>query len=178
LATLRELGFLMLDQTAIASSGVTGLGDLIACLHICDTVRQPLLPRAGIVVRTEFTTPFPPVLGHTGQPHQVFMNLVKNAAEAMEAVSDRSRVLSVKSEFHDADGVVVSVEDTGTGIDPKHIGRLFDSFFTTKPEGMGMGLSVCRSIIEAHGGRLSASKGAVHGSIFSVKLPASRPAAK
>lgn len=124
------------------------------------------------------TTPLPPVLGHTGQLHQVFLNLVKNAAEAMELVSDRARVLRVKSEFDHADGVVVSVEDTGTGIDPKHIDRIFNSFFTTKREGMGMGLSVCRSIIEAHGGRLWASNGAIHGSIFSVKLPAFRAGAK
>jgi signal transduction histidine kinase len=136
------------------------------------------LQRQGVDVQTGLTTPLPPLLGHTGQLHQVFMNLVKNAAEAMESVSDRARILSVKSEFREADGVVVSVEDTGTGIDPKHIDHIFDSFFTTKPEGMGMGLSVCRSIIEAHGGRLSASNGAVHGSIFSVKFPASRPGAK
>jgi len=88
----------------------------------------------------------------------------------MAAVSDRPRVLRVRSERHDT-GIFVSVEDTGTGIDPKDMGRLFETFFTTKPEGMGMGLSICRSIIESHGGRIEVSPAEPCGSVFRVFLP-------
>ena len=112
--------------------------------------------------------------GHTGQLQQVILNLVRNAADAMESVSGRARVLRVQSTVHDQDDVLVSVEDSGTGIDPKDIEHIFDSFFTTKSQGMGMGLSICRSIIEAHGGRLWASSGLDHGAVFNVQLPAVR----
>jgi signal transduction histidine kinase len=115
------------------------------------------------------------VRGHYGQLQQVILNLVRNAVDAMESVSDRPRVLSVKSAVQDPDGVLVAVEDSGEGIDPKDIDRIFDSFFTTKPQGMGMGLSICRSIIEDHRGRLWASSGVDHGSVFNVQLPAFRP---
>jgi two-component system sensor kinase FixL len=94
------------------------------------------------------------------------------------SVTCRARILTVKSTVYDPDGVLVSVEDSGTGIDPKHIDRIFDSFFTTKSEGLGMGLSICRSIIEAHDGRLWASSGLDHGSVFNVQLPAFRPEVK
>ena len=77
----------------------------------------------------------------------------------------------MKSEIRDGDRVVVAIEDSGTGIDPEKLDRLFDTFFTTKPHGMGMGLSICRSIIEAHNGRLWASAGARYGSVFSFELP-------
>jgi signal transduction histidine kinase len=92
----------------------------------------------------------------------------------MDSVSGRARVLRVQSTVHDHDDVLVSVEDSGTGVDPKDIDRIFDSFFTTKSQGMGMGLSICRSIIEAHGGRLWASPGLDNGAVFNVQLPAVR----
>jgi signal transduction histidine kinase len=79
----------------------------------------------------------------------------------------------VKSAIHDPDGVLVSVEDAGTGIDPKDIDRIFESFFTTKAEGMGMGLSICRSIIEAHDGRLWATANVGRGAVFNILLPTS-----
>ena len=87
----------------------------------------------------------------------------------------RARVLTVKSTIHDPDKVLMSVEDSGTGIDPKDINKIFESFFTTKSQGMGMGLSICRSIIEAHDGRLWATAGIDHGSVFYVQLPAFSP---
>jgi signal transduction histidine kinase len=110
-----------------------------------------------------------------GQLQQVILNLIRNAADAMNSVSDRPRVLSVKSIIHDPDSVLVTVEDSGTGIDPKDIDRIFDSFFTTKAQGMGMGLSICRSIIEAHGGRLWACAGDDRGALLNIQLPAIYP---
>jgi signal transduction histidine kinase len=104
---------------------------------------------------------------------QVFMNLIRNAVEAMGSVADRERLLVVRAEFHDAGTVVITVSDSGMGIEPNNMERIFEPFYTTKPDGMGMGLSICRSIVEAHGGRLWASPGPAHGSVFHVALPSS-----
>jgi signal transduction histidine kinase len=90
----------------------------------------------------------------------------------MDGVTDRARLLKVKSEVHEPDGVLVSIEDSGTGIAPKQLDRIFDAFFTTKAEGTGMGLAICRSIIEAHNGRLWASPRHPNGSVFQFMLPA------
>jgi signal transduction histidine kinase len=136
------------------------------------------LEAKGIVVQTGLTRPLPLVLGHGGQLQQVILNLVRNAAEAMDGVSGRPRMLRVESAIYDSDNVLVAVEDSGTGIDPNDLDRIFDSFFTTKSQGMGMGLSICRSIIESHGGRLSASTVVHRGSVFSMKLPACKPGAE
>jgi signal transduction histidine kinase len=136
------------------------------------------LEAKGIAVQTGLTKPLPPVLGHGGQLQQVILNLVRNAAEAMEGMSGRTRMLRVESAIYDSENVMVAVEDSGTGIDPADIDHIFDSFFTTKSQGMGMGLSICRSIIESHGGRLSAASVVDRGSVFSVKLPAYRPGAE
>jgi signal transduction histidine kinase len=94
-----------------------------------------------------------------------------NAVDAMNTVVNRPRVLQVKTEVHESGYLLITVEDTGIGIDPKNLNCIFDPFFTTKPHGMGMGLSICRSIIENLGGRLSVSAGQPHGSIFHVFLP-------
>ena len=133
------------------------------------------LEKKGIVIQTELTKSLPLVMGHGSQLQQVILNLVGNAAEAMESVSNRPRVLLVRTATHDPDGVLVSIEDSGTGVDPANIDRIFDAFFTTKSEGMGMGLAICRSIIEAHDGRLWASSGVDHGSVFNILLPAIGP---
>ena len=136
---------------------------------------QGELETQGILVQSGLTRPLPLVLGHSGQLQQVILNLVRNAADAMHAVSGRARVLRVKTAIHNPDGVLLSVEDSGTGIAPEDIDRIFELFFTTKSQGMGMGLSICRSIIEAHDGRLWASSGVDHGSVFNIVLPAARP---
>jgi signal transduction histidine kinase len=115
------------------------------------------------------------VIGHAGQLQQVISNLVRNAAEAMASMPRHARLLRVKTAIENPDGVLVSIEDTGMGIDPKNIDRIFDAFFTTKSEGMGVGLAICRSLIEAHGGRLWASSDVDHGSVFNILLPASDP---
>jgi signal transduction histidine kinase len=97
-----------------------------------------------------------------------------NGIEAMAAVTDRSRELLIRSHPHEDAQVRVAVQDTGVGIDPNDLDQLFGAFFTTKPGGMGMGLSICRSIVEAHGGRLWATANAGYGATFHFALPAIR----
>ena len=129
------------------------------------------LEGAGIAIHLGLAPQLPPVQGQYGQLQQVILNLVTNAADAMRFVDDRARVLTIKSESLDRDGIAITIEDSGTGIDPKHMDVIFNAFFTTKSHGMGIGLAICRSIIEGHGGRLSASLGTPHGSVFRVDLP-------
>jgi C4-dicarboxylate-specific signal transduction histidine kinase len=133
--------------------------------------REMLSHRA--LLRLELATELPPVLADRIQLQQVILNLVMNGLEAMAPIIDRPRELKIRSR-READQVLVAVEDSGVGIDPEHIDRLFNAFFTTKPSGMGMGLSICRSIIEAHGGTLWASRNAGVGATFAFTLPADR----
>ncbi len=105
------------------------------------------------------------------QLQQVIINLVMNGMEAMAPVTDRPRELKILSQ-REGDAVLVAVRDSGVGIDPEHVDRLFNAFFTTKPGGMGMGLSICRSIIEAHGGKLWAFRNVGAGATFQFTLPA------
>jgi signal transduction histidine kinase len=124
-----------------------------------------------ILVRTELVEKPPQALGDRLHLQQVILNLIMNAVEAMESVTTRARVLKVTSELQEPDNMLITVQDTGIGIDPKDMDRIFDALFTTKSSGMGMGLSICRTIIEAHGGRLWASAAIPHGSIFRLVLP-------
>jgi signal transduction histidine kinase len=110
-------------------------------------------------------------MGNRVQLQQVILNLVMNAIEAMSTVTDGERTLRVRSDVHQPGDLTVTIEDSGTGIDPASAERIFEPFFTTKSEGMGMGLSICRSIIEAHGGTLSAAPGQPRGSVFRFTLP-------
>jgi signal transduction histidine kinase len=137
------------------------------------TLVQGAIKKQQVSIRTELLQDLPHVVADRTQLQQVFMNLIMNAVEAMSPVTNRERLLSIKSDVHGPGTVRIMVEDSGTGIDPNNTERIFDAFFTTKADGMGMGLSMCRSIIEAHGGRLWASPGASHGSIFHVVLPSS-----
>jgi signal transduction histidine kinase len=105
------------------------------------------------------------------QLQQVILNLVMNAVESMRAVSDRARVLRVRTEEQPLDSIVVLVQDSGVGLDPEHMSLMFEPFYTTKVEGVGMGLAISRSIIEAHGGRRWAVANDGPGSTFCFTLP-------
>ena len=134
---------------------------------------QPEVLSHRAVLRLELASELPLVLADRIQLQQVIINLVMNGMEAMAPVTDRPRELKILSQ-READQVLVAVQDSGVGIDPEHVDRLFNSFFTTKLSGMGMGLSICRSIIEAHGGKLWASCNAGAGATFQFTLSANR----
>jgi len=129
------------------------------------------LQKDQISVQEELGSELPPVLADRVQLQQVVANLVENAIEAMVTITDRARTLSVKSLVREPDGVLIVVGDSGPGIDPENADRIFHPFFTTKSEGTGMGLSICRSIIESHDGRLSLHDTSSRGSVFEIFLP-------
>jgi PAS domain S-box-containing protein len=146
-------------------------------LSLNDVIRDVLallggeLQRKHVVVRTHLAADLPPIPGDRVQLEQVILNLVMNAIEAMAGVTDRLRALVVRSEPVEAEAVRVSVEDSGIGLDPDDKERMFETFFTTKPDGMGMGLSISTSVIEAHGGRLWAAPAPRHGAVLYFTLP-------
>ncbi|NUR13622.1 MAG: PAS domain S-box protein [Bradyrhizobium sp.] len=127
-----------------------------------------------VSVRMELSSALPNIFGDRIQLQQVLINLIKNGIEAMESVNDRSRELAIRSAASGDGTMQVSVSDCGVGISEQAIDRLFMPFFTTKSSGMGMGLSICRSIIEAHGGRLSAVPNQERGATFQITLPLHR----
>jgi PAS domain S-box-containing protein len=126
-----------------------------------------------VVLRNEMREGLPEVMASRVQLQQVILNLIMNAVEAMSSVTGRERCLRISPCFDQPATVTVIVEDTGTGIDPADFDRIFDPFFTTKAHGMGLGLSICRSIVEAHNGKLSASPRSPFGSAFHLNLPIS-----
>ena len=150
----------------------------LARLDINDAIQEVLAltrserQRHAVVLHTDLFSGDRPVFADRVQLQQVMLNLIMNGIEAMSAVTDRPRVLTISSEPTERAGVLVAVEDTGMGLDPTTADRIFDPFFTTKPDGMGIGLSICRSIIEAHAGRLWASPRAPHGTTFRFTVPA------
>jgi C4-dicarboxylate-specific signal transduction histidine kinase len=154
-------------------------GQAKAMQDVNELIREALtLVRAEVEnqrvsICTELSAELPQVSANQVQLRQVMVNLIMNAIDAMSAVTNRARVLRIKTEERKLDGVLITVEDSGVGIDPQNLDRIFDTFFTTKPQGMGMGLSICRSIIESHDGRLSVAAAQPHGSIFHVSLPTS-----
>jgi signal transduction histidine kinase len=125
----------------------------------------------GNIIRHEFAENLPSVGGDRVQLQQVILNLLRNASDAMRDVDDRPRQLLIKTECDDMKNVRVTVQDSGVGFAPNAADRLFESFYTTKEEGMGIGLSVGRSIIEAHRGRLWASANDGPGSSFAFSIP-------
>jgi signal transduction histidine kinase len=124
-----------------------------------------------VSLRTEFAPALLTILGDRVQLQQVIINLVMNGIEAMQSVTVRPRELVIRSRQDEAQEVLVSVTDCGVGISAENAERLFNPFFTTKSSGMGMGLSICRSIMEAHGGRLWATANVPHGATFQFTLP-------
>jgi signal transduction histidine kinase len=145
-------------------------------LDVNELIREALvveggdLQKHGILVRAEPNEQLPEVRGNRVQLQQVLLNLITNAIDAM-AAKDEPRVLCVKSEAYEGDGVVISVADTGAGIGSQDIDRIFNPLFTTKSDGMGMGLSICRAIIEAHDGRLWVAPNTPQGAVFRFTLP-------
>jgi PAS domain S-box-containing protein len=123
-----------------------------------------------IVLETTLDSTLPHVTGDRVQLQQVLLNLIVNAVEAMSAVNDRPRELTIVT-AQGTDGVVVEVRDSGIGLDPDRAERVFEAFYTTKTEGIGIGLSISRSIVEAHGGRLWAAPNQPHGAVFRFSLP-------
>ena len=123
-----------------------------------------------IVLRTDLATRLPPVLGDRVQLQQVMLNLIMNGIDAMSSVQDRPRELVIRTQEGEDDEVVVTLQDSGTGLDPKITEQMFDAFYTTKSEGMGMGLSISRSIVQDHGGRLWATTNEGPGAIFQFTL--------
>jgi len=125
----------------------------------------------GVMTRTELAPDLPLVLGHGGQLQEVLLNLCRNAIDAMDLVADGARVLRVRTECDGRDSVVVSVRDSGPGIDPEKLDGIFEAFVTTKPQGMGLGLAICNMIIARHGGRISATSEKGGGALFQFTLP-------
>src|SRR5467141_62419 len=126
----------------------------------------------GVSVRTQLAEGLPRVQGDRVQLQQVMLNLIVNAIQSMSGVEDGNRELHISTESIEPEGVCVAVRDTGHGLRPESLSRLFEPFYTTKPDGMGMGLSICRSIIEAHGGRLWAIPCEPQGALFQFTIPA------
>lgn len=122
-------------------------------------------------VVTDLAADLPMMWANKSQLQQVMLNVITNAVDAMRPITDRVRVLKVSSRFVSGQSVLIDVADSGTGIEAGKVDGLFDAFFTTKPHGTGMGLAICRSIIEAHGGRLSAAPNEPHGAVFRFTLP-------
>jgi PAS domain S-box-containing protein len=147
-------------------------------LDVNDVVKEtiPLVQRElishQVLLGMKLTPALPMILGDRVQLQQVIINLVMNGIEAMQSVTDRPRELELRSGLDETE-VLVSVIDCGNGIPAENAARLFDAFFTTKPSGMGMGLSICRSIVEAHGGRLWVTANVPHGATFQFTLPVS-----
>jgi signal transduction histidine kinase len=127
-----------------------------------------------VSLRLDLASSLPAVFGDRVQLQQVILNLLINGIQAMAMVHDRPRDLLIRSRQHDVEQVLIEVRDSGIGISPEHAGQLFNAFFTTKADGMGMGLSICRSIIEAHGGRIWASHNDGPGTTLHFSLPAPR----
>ncbi|MBV9746985.1 MAG: PAS domain S-box protein, partial [Acidobacteriia bacterium] len=142
-----------------------------------ETIREVLAlvadqaKKNSVTIRTQFADDLAPVLGDRVQLQQVVLNLVMNGIEAMSDIKERARELVITTENIDAEQVVVKVADTGTGLDPNTAERIFDPFYTTKSGGMGMGLSICRSIIKTHGGRLWVTAHDGPGASFHITLP-------
>ena len=137
------------------------------------------MERHAIVSELDLATDLEDIQGVRVQIQQVLLNLVVNAIEATaDAEVQPPRQIRIRSTRQSDGQLVVRVEDSGTGLDPTSVEKVFEAFYTTKAEGLGLGLSICRSIIEAHGGRLWAAANSPRGSVFSFSLPAPKPAAR
>jgi signal transduction histidine kinase len=132
------------------------------------------LRRNRTSLQTQLADGLPLVFGDRIQLQQVMLNLILNAVEAMSGSSETPRELLIRTEQDGPDSVLVAVQDSGSGLQPESLDRLFEAFYTTKPSGMGIGLSICRSIIEAHSGRVWATRNLTRGAAFQFTLPRQR----
>lgn len=145
--------------------------DLAGVVHDTVALVHADLDAAKIAIKLDLAPSLPQVLARRGELQQVLLNLITNAADAMRSIDGRNRVLTLSCGSIE-DAIALAVADSGAGIPSENTDRIFETFFTTKPNGMGMGLAICRSIIESHGGTLSFSPGVPHGSVFRIVLPA------
>jgi signal transduction histidine kinase len=125
----------------------------------------------NITTRIELMPELPVIMGHKGQLQEVLINLIHNAIEAMDAIRDGDRTLQVKTARQGDDAILLAVEDSGPGVDPKKAESIFDAFVSMKPQGMGLGLAICRMIIGRHDGQISAYPAQPQGTVFRVVLP-------
>jgi signal transduction histidine kinase len=144
--------------------------DLNAAIDQVMVLARSLIIGNGVSVQTRLADGLFPVQGDRVQVQQVILNLIRNAVEAMDSIEAGARDLLISTEQNHT-GVLVAVRDSGPGIDPEHLERVFEAFYTTKSSGVGMGLSICRSIIDAHGGRLWAEANEPRGALFQFTLP-------
>jgi signal transduction histidine kinase len=171
-------------DSARASDVIRGLralakksGPQLTKLDIDDAIREVVALTGGelrsnaVALHVVLAAGDQPVLGDRVQLQQVLLNLIMNGVEAMRGVTERKRELRVSSTLAEPGSVLISVEDTGAGLDPAVAQRIFEPFFTTKSEGLGMGLSICRSIVEGHRGRLWAAARAPHGAAVRFTVP-------
>ena len=184
-AEVREVLTCIVNQTDRASDVVDRIGCLIknapprkevvdlnaAILEVTALTRSEAV-KSGVTVGTQLAGELPPVQCDRVQLQQVMLNLIVNAIQSMSGVEDGNRELQISTVSIEPEGMCVSVRDTGHGLRPESLPRLFEPFYTTKPDGMGMGLSICRSIIEAHGGRLWATRCEPRGALFQFTIPA------
>jgi signal transduction histidine kinase len=184
-AEVREVLTGIINQTVRSSDVVDRIGSLIkkapprkevvdlnaAILEVTALTRSEAV-KTGVIVDTQLAGELPLIQCDRVQLQQVMLNLVVNAIQSMGGVDDGNRELHIRTESIEPEGVCVAVRDTGHGLRPESLPRLFEPFYTTKPDGMGMGLSICRSIIEAHGGRLWASPCEPQGALFQFTIPA------
>jgi PAS domain S-box-containing protein len=179
----RDLGFII-ESGARASEVIDRIRALVKKapprkdrLEINEAILQVIalaqneMASNGVSVRTELAEALPAIQGDRVQLQQVILNLLINAIEAMSGMSEGPRELLFSTANTDSGGVLVAVRDSGPGLAPESVDRLFESFYSTKPSGLGMGLSICRSIIEAHHGRLWATANIPHGAVFQFTLP-------
>jgi signal transduction histidine kinase len=145
--------------------------DLNEAINEVIVLARRAITKNGVSVQTHLTEGSLPVQVDCVQVQQVVLNLILNAVEAMASVDAGARELLISIKQNETNGIVVAVGDSGPGIDPKNLDRVFEAFYTTKSSGVGMGLSICRSIIEAHGGRLWADANKPRGAVFQFTLP-------
>jgi C4-dicarboxylate-specific signal transduction histidine kinase len=150
-----------------------------ASLDVADLVREVLaivdldLRAQRVLVSTALPAALPQIMGDRGQLQQVLLNMIRNAVESMRSVSDRERRLRISSDFNEGTAEIrVSIEDSGPGINQHDEKQIFEPFFSTKPAGMGIGLTICQSIVVSHGGSLRAFANKPYGAVFEIVLPA------